>query len=454
MRKIEQRLRFCTLILLAFVFGMVLFLIRYVRQSECWYIQAYNKNLYSSSGELLTGTLTDRNGTVLSSVRDGERLYSYIPAVRMATLHVVGDRQNKIGTGALNVLRDYLVPYHPGRGAAGITEQGNTVSLSIDADACVAAYQALAGRFGCVGVYNYRTGEILCLVSSPTYDPNNIPENLENDDAYRGVYVNRFFASSYTPGSVFKTVTLQAALETLQGVTDESFVCEGSVRIGDNTVNCPKAHGKQSLKEAYANSCNCTFASLAVRIGGETMAAYTGKSGLTSAYRIHSVTTARGSFELVSATENRLGWSGVGLYHDLVNPCSLMLYFGAIANGGKAALPTYLHAVIDENGDAVSVPGVTFTGQLVNPDTAVTLKAYLRNNAAGYDPSRFPNVSFGAKSGTVEQQTGNSNSWFAGFTDSDEYPYAFVVFVEHGGTGSKAAGDIAAAVLNTLIPAK
>ena len=453
MRKIEQRVRFCKLILLAFVFGILAFLVRFAKHSEEWYKQPYNKNLYAQSGELLTGTITDRYGTVLSGVTDGHRYYSALPSVRLSTLHTIGDRNNKIGTGALTNLREYLVSYDTKKGAAAITDQGNTVSLSLAADACATAYTALDGRSGCVGVYNYKTGEILCLVSTPAFDPDNIPENIEESEAYQGVYVNRFFHSTYAPGSVFKTVTLQAALEQIPGLVTRTFVCEGSVRVGDNTVNCPQKHGSLTLAEAYACSCNCTFAQLAVEIGGDKMREYVQKTGLTSSYKIHGIATAKGSFELASATVNRLGWGGVGLYHDLVNPCALMIYYGAIAGGGKAAVPTYLHEVRDAKDRLLAIPDPVFTEELVNPSTASTLAYYLKNNLiTSYDRTRFPNVPIGAKSGTVEQNTGKSNSWFAGFVDSEEYPYAFVVFVEHGGSGSRVAGEIAASVLKALIP--
>lgn len=460
MRKIEHRVRFCTLILLAFIAGIIGFLVRYHNQSERWYEQSFNKHLYSDSGELLTGTLTDRNGVVLSVVENGSRKYAISQTVRMATLHTVGDSAGKIGTGALSNLRDYLVSYRRRSGANLVDPKGNTVMLSIDANACVAALNAMNGAVGCVGVYNYKTGEILCLVSTPTYDPLDVPADIETNDLYRGAYVNRFFYSTFTPGSVFKTVTLQAVLENIEGAADEFipdaprrlYTCEGSVKVGDNVITCPKRHGTQTLMEAYANSCNCVFASLAAELGGETMSNYVTKAGLTASYKIHGFQTAKGSFELASASEYQLGWSGVGLHHDLVNPCSLMIYIGAIANGGKAAVPTYISRVLDENGKELSVPKTVYTDELINPATALTVQGLMENNVIEvYGSDRFP-ARIGAKSGTVEQKTGKSNCWFAGFVLSDQYPYAFVVYLEHAGSGAGAAGDVAAAVLNALIP--
>ena len=453
MRKIEHRALFCRLILLAFVFGIILFLIRYVRDSEKWYEQSYNKHLYSDSGELKTGTITDRNGVVLSSVKDGVRSYSPNLTTRMATLHTVGDSAGKIRTGALTNLREYLVAYKRGSGANAITDEGNTVTLTIDASACSAAYQAMGGLFGCACVYNYKTGEILCLVSSPSYDPDNIPEDIEWSDAYTGAYINRFFSSTFAPGSVFKTLTLQAALSELPDAATRLYECTGSAKVGDNTVTCPKAHGKQTLQEAYANSCNCTFAALAAEISGDKMASYVEKTGLTSSYSFFTFVNAKGSFERASASTYQLGWAGVGLHHDLVNPCSLLVYIGAIANGGKAAVPTYLKGVTASDGAQLKTPETEYSGVLIDADVAATIRSYMEYNVPNvYGTDRFPNVLMGAKSGTIEQKTGKSNGWFAGYLNSEEYPYAFVVFLEHGGSGSRAPADVAAAALQALIP--
>lgn len=84
-----------------------------------------------------------------------------------------------------------------------------TPALTLSAAAQTAAYQALGNYHGTVGVYNYKTGEILCAVTSPSYDPDNMPDvEADTSGAYDGVYVNRFFQAAYTPGSIFKIVTL------------------------------------------------------------------------------------------------------------------------------------------------------------------------------------------------------------------------------------------------------
>ena len=78
--------------------------------------------------------------------------------------------------------------------------------LTLDASLNETAYAALNGHKGVVAVYDYTTGDIKCLVSSPSYDPNNPPSDVNENSAYEGVYLNRFFSSTYPPGSVLRSL--------------------------------------------------------------------------------------------------------------------------------------------------------------------------------------------------------------------------------------------------------
>ena len=161
------------------------------------------------------GQVLDRDGDLLSWVdASGRRVYYANTIVRKATLHTVGDTQGKIGSGALVAFADKLSGYNLITGAYTPLGEGNDPYLTIDAHLNYVAYQALNGRKGAVGVYNYKTGEMLCLLSSPAFDPADPPEIQEGDPQYDGVYANRFLSGSFVPGSVFKTVTLSAAIES------------------------------------------------------------------------------------------------------------------------------------------------------------------------------------------------------------------------------------------------
>ena len=451
MKKIENRAVVCLLLALALAAGMVFFLFRYLTQGGDWASSAFNRHLYNTQGQLTAGTVLDRDGDVLSSAQDGKRTYYDSETVRKATLHAVGDLQGNVGAGALNAFAGRLTGWNLFNGAFG-ADRGGELTLTIDARYNYEAYQALNGSAGTVAVYNYKTGEILCMVSAPSYDPLHVPEDIETNDRYKGAYVNRFLSSAFTPGSVYKTVTLTAALETIPGIESRTWNCAGSVQIGEETIVCSGVHGEQDIAAAFANSCNAAFASIAVELGADTLRKYTEKAGLTASYDIDGLASARGSFDW-ALDDGRLGWAGVGQDKDLVNPCALMVYMGAIAGGGKAAEP-YLILKTRNGLGLPSLPHWTRrTGALIDPATAEKLADLMAGNVEKtYGKSRFPNMDLCAKSGTAEVGEGEApHAWFAGFLRNEDAPLAFVVLVEHGGGGSAVAGGVAGRVLDVIV---
>ena len=452
MKKIERRAFVCLALALLLAAGLGVFLVKYFADGGSWASSAFNRHLYNSSGELASGTVLDRDGDVLSEVVDGRRTYYDSATVRKATLHAVGDLQGNIGTGALNAFADKLTGYSLLNGAFG-AQQGSDLYLTIDARYNYTAYEALGGKSGTVAVYNYETGEILCMVSAPSYDPLNVPADIETNDRYRGAYLNRFLSSTFTPGSVFKTVTLAAAIGELPDLFDRTWECSGSVEIGGETVVCSGTHGVQHIGDAFANSCNVAFAQIAVELGGGTLQRYAEQAGLTDRYSVNGLPTARGSFQWTGISDGELGWAGVGQGQDLVNPCALMVYMGAIASGGKAAEPYLIEKTVSPLGLPSLPHFTTRTGRLVSADTAETLADLMADNVEKtYGTGRFPNMDLCAKSGTAEVGDGQTpHAWFAGFLRDEEHPYAFVVLVENGGGGSSVAGTVAGKVLDVMV---
>ena len=349
MKKIERRALVCCILAMLLAAGLCVFLGKYLLNGGSWVSSAFNRHLYNSSGVLACGTVLDRDGDVLSTVENGERTYYDNADVRRATLHAVGDLQGNIGTGALNAFADKLTGYNLLNGAFG-AQQGNDLYLTIDARYNYEAYQALGGHAGTVAVYNYKTGEIMCMVSAPSYDPLNVPADIETNDRYKGAYINRFLSSTFTPGSVFKTVTLTAALEQIPDLESRTWTCNGSVEIDGETIVCSGTHGEQNIGDAFANSCNVAFALIAQELGGDVLEEYTQKAGLMDSYSINGLPTAKGTFRFQDISDGELGWSGVGQGQDQVNPASLMVYMGAIANGGKAAQPYLIEKTVSSLG--------------------------------------------------------------------------------------------------------
>ncbi|MCD7749233.1 MAG: penicillin-binding protein, partial [Oscillospiraceae bacterium] len=167
MKKVPNRAAAVLILMALILVGMGVYIFRLVRDGGDWASFYANDSVYTN-GSLNSGSVTDRNDVVLAAASEGGISYADSSAVRTACLHVVGDVDGNIGTGALNAFRSELVSYSL---LTGTTTGGGTVKISIDADLNVTAYNALNGRKGAVLVYNYETGQILCMVSSPSYDP-------------------------------------------------------------------------------------------------------------------------------------------------------------------------------------------------------------------------------------------------------------------------------------------
>lgn len=434
MKRVKSRATSALIIAALLLIGMVVYIIDFADNSSAWVMYSANQNIYEG-GVLSIGTLTDRNGTVLAHSEDGTYYYADDGNTRIACLHAVGDFGGNIGTGAVTAFADKLAGYSI---VSGVSDKGKTIALTIDAELNKAAYSALAGRRGAVLVMDYTTGEILCMASSPSYDPN-LGFDSE-DSAYEGVYLNRCLSSAYTPGSVFKLVTMAAAIENIDDLSQRSFYCAGSVDINGVAVKCTGTHGYQTIEQALANSCNCAFAEISLELGADTLSKYAEDLGFCSQLEINGIVTKAGSFEKGAAGSADLAWSGIGQYTDLVCPYAMLRYVAGIANGGTVAEPTL---ILGEKGGSV---------KLLSSGTASRIAEMMSYNVTySYGTWNFPGLSLCAKSGTAEVGDGTSHAWFTGFLDDEEHPYAFCVVIENGGGGLSNAGTVANTVLQAAV---
>lgn len=446
MKRVSNRSVALLLFAVIVLAGLCIYVFKVSVNGKAWVSFPSNQTVYAN-GVLQLGTLVDRNGIVLSQMFDGTRTFAEDASLRKATLHAVGDLQGNIGTSALSAFASKLIGYNPLTGAYSRTGQGKTVTLTIDADLNLAAYKALNGKKGTVGVMNYETGELLCMVSSPTFDPADVPDLQTDESKYEGVFINRFLSSTYTPGSVFKLVTLAAAIENIDDLYDRVFECTGGIQVGEDYVKCTEKHGALSIEDALAVSCNSAFAELALELGAETLSRYADKLGLTRSITIDGITTAAGSFEKAESGTANLGWSGIGQYNDTISPSSMLRYVGAIANGGTAVNMS----LIRDAGLARIIPAAS--ERVLSKETAeniATIMSYAVYKTYGQD--NYPGLELHAKSGTAEIGGDlTPHAWFVGYITNKDFPLAFVVVVENGGSGSQAAGPIANKVLQAAI---
>ena len=454
MKKLAKRTIATMMVVVLFLSGFCIYLINYFMHGDDWAAFQVNGHVYND-GILATGTIVDINGTELAYIENGTRTYNQNYTTRVSTLHVVGDAQGNIGTGLISSYDTQLMGYNVFSGVYSISNKGNTIMATIDADVCNTAYNALWGRNGAIVVYNYKTGEIVCMVSAPGFDPLDPPEleEDESDTRYDGAYINRAVSSTFTPGSIFKAVTLHAAIETFPQLWEMEFHCDGLIEIDGDIITCTEHHGTINVEDGFARSCNIVFAELALMLGGGTLEKYSKKVGLLESFNMDSIPVTAGSFEVAANDTADLAWSGIGQYNDLVNPLAAARYMGAIANGGSTVNPRIIKNIKSSAGIPAGIYGTGVSHRLLSAATAETMKEMMRYNVTSYYGSgTFPGLEICAKSGTAEVgEEKTPHAWLVGFLDDAENPYAFAVFVENGGWGITVAGAVANTVLQHIV---
>lgn len=447
MNRVRKRAWIMMVFVLGLVGGMCFFLFEYWTKADQWVVFQGSPHVYQSSS-LGSAVITDRDGTLLLDTTDG-REYASDPILRQATIHWLGDRAGNIRANAIGAYTAEIVGYDRIDGVYTYADTPGQATLTLSARVQTVALRAMAGRKGVVAVYNYKTGEILCAVSTPTYDPDNVPSiSTDASGIYEGVYMNRFTQTTYPPGSIFKIVTTAAALDCVEGILDMRFTCDGVQEFGVDRVTCQQPHGTLDLKTALAKSCNCCFAQIALLIGNEKMAEYVEKFQIMNGVSFDGITTVDGNFDLSDAAPVELAWACIGQYTDMINPCSYLTFMGAIANGGTAVTP-HLVEEIRVGREVTYRAEASGTGRIMSRELADTLTDYMRNNVETiYGASHFPGLTVCAKSGTTELGGGKTpNAMFAGFVADEEYPLAFIVIVENGGYGANACVPILSDVL-------
>ncbi len=452
MHKATRRGNILYFLIFAFLAGVGILIYSFIANGQVWATNRANKHIYNSGEIAAAGAVYDRNGEILAQTVDGVRKFNSSVTVRKATLHVVGDSAGIISTGIQSAYKSVLTGYSLTDGVYKLKEYGtgSDMKLTIDAQACKAAYKALGSYKGTIGVYNYKTGEILCMVSTPTYDPENVPDDIDDEEKYEGVYLNRFISGVYTPGSTFKVITSACAIENIPDIYTRTFECDGKFKTNYGEIICSKTHGEVDFEEALNKSCNSAFAQIAIELGKEKLTETAVSLGFNSSFKLGQINAAKSTFDITDANDCDLGWAGIGQYTTLVNPYHMMIIMGAVANGGEGVTPYLVKNIISPSGTEKSGASddISIT---MNSTTAEKLKKLLRSNVVNkYGDSSFYGLEMCGKTGTAEVDDGKPHSWFVGFSKRSDMPYAVVTVVENAGAGSGTAMTAANKVLQQL----
>ena len=446
MNRILKRSICLFIVLFAFVAGIILYYTSLAVSGGEWATYPANKHIYSNGILIKAGKITDANGVVLSETKNNTRVYNKSLDIRKATVHAVGDLNGFVSTGMHSSYLKELCGYDPLNGVYNFSGEGNNIELTLDSNVCVTAYKALGSRAGTVGVYNYKTGEIVCMASSPTFDP----ASGENPSG-KGVYVNRLLSGIYAPGSIFKLVTALSALENLPDAKSMKFNCSKGVTIAGEWLSCLGRHGDIGLDNALVHSCNAFFAQTALKLDRKTLTATAEKVGFNKTLSMDGIKCAESKYVVSQSNDIDFGWSGIGQHNDLVNPFQYLTFMGGIANNGESVKPYIVKKITSSSGGTIKKASVSET-RLMSEENSAALTKMMRNNVKkNYGDWRFSGLEVCGKTGTAEVgDKSTPHSWFVGFCDNPDTPYAFTVIVENAGAGNGAATQIAATVLKKL----
>lgn len=451
MKRLLRRTVAAYLLLIAFLAGLGFFLVSYARDGADWALNSANRHIYSSGKLVTTGQVTDRTGEILAQSVDGERKYSENKATRRALLHLIGDSEGFITNSVQKIYGAKLAGYSMISGVHNLRDYNMTgsVQLTVSASVCRTALEQLGSRKGAVCVYNYKTGEVLCMVSAPTFDPENKPDIDLEEDKYDGIYVNRVLNGVYAPGSTFKLVVAAAALESIPDIQTREFTCEEKWEIDGGEIICNHNHGILTFDQALAQSCNIAFAQLAIELGPELVTAQAEKMGFNQNFKADGFSYSGGMFHVESATQSELGWAGIGQYNDMANPFTMMTIAGGIANGGEAVSPRLIKNSKSPLGLPTSVQLWNNSRSIMNADTAAILSDMMKDAAVhSFGSSFLSDYGLRCKTGTAEVESGDApHSWLVGFLSDETAPLAFAIVVENGGSAASTTRSIANKVL-------
>jgi len=392
--------------------------------------------------------------------------------------------RGKAGAKKVEVdVKGRVVREDPGGDVASIP--GQALQLTLDADIQNRALEVFGTDSGAAVMMDCRTGDILCMLSAPSFDANRFVKGLTGPE-YRALadydhkpLFNKTITATYPPGSTFKTMVALTALG--MGIpTSQTHTCGGVWNWGGRPWKCDKAHGTLDMKAAIAASCDIYFYQLALQIGGpDPIAAMARTFGLGQIYDIGVPGQKPGLIPTVEwvkrARPRDPVWHpgetpsvGIGQGAVNVNALQLCIMCSRIANGQRALLPRLAHSiggvVLPTNAGAppLGVPPehmaflhdamaqVTLTGTAAGPNSDLQLGPIRMAGKTGTAQSHGYGGGRGSKGATGAWDQ-RDHAWFIAFAPADDPRYAMSVLTEHGGWGAGASAPKAREIMRVAL---
>lgn len=355
---------------------------------------------------------------------------------------------------------------------SGQQPQGGNVILTLDAEAQRAAYDGLAGQEGAVAAIDPRTGAILALASSPSFDPNLLASHdpTEVSNSYERLrkdpgdpLLNRAIQQVYPPGSLFKVVVSAAALSSGEYTPETEIPGPAVLDLPDTSATISNfddsicLDGKVTLTEALAVSCNTAFARIGLELGDDALREQAEAFGFNEALEIPLEVVPSIYPDDLNAPQT--AQSAIGQYDVRATALQMAMVGAGVSNDGVVMKP---YLVAEEQAPDLSALSITEPEPLsraVSSEVAGELRdmmvTVVTSGTGG--SAAIPGISVGGKTGTAQDGNRPPHVWFMAFAPAEDPQVAVAVIVENGGrlgedaTGGAVAGPIAREVMEAVL---
>jgi penicillin-binding protein 2 len=362
---------------------------------------------------------------------------------------------------------------------------GKDVVLTLDADIQNRALEVFGEESGAAVVMDCRNGDVLCMMSAPSFDPNSFVKGVPGKEyaaltAYdHKPLFNKALTATYPPGSTFKTMVALAALENGYD-PNIVHVCNKAWPWGGRVWHCDQVHGAQNLHGAIATSCDIYFYQCALGIGPDKIAAVARKFGLGEIFDLGIPGQKPGLVPDTAYKRRRFKkdpvWHpgetpsmGIGQGYLNLNPLQLCVQAARLANGAKAIQPRLIHSIggvlQPRNENAPDLPFQKDHLEFVRSAMAAVTSG--KGTAARVSNLGLGPILMAGKTGTAQAHNytggghgahgaegawaGRDHAWFIAFAPYDNPRYAMSVLVEHGGFGAAAAAPKAREIMRVAL---
>lgn len=397
----------------------------------------------SQNNNVIRGSILDRNLNVLVETKDN-RVYNYDNVFA----HTIGFINNG-GYGIeskynfdMQTLNNELIQRFNKEFNKDYKLQANSLVLTLDKDLQNFCYEKLKDKNGAIVVMDSTTGKILAMVSSPSFNPNNISNDWNNliNDTKNNPLVNRATQGLYPPASVFKILTSATFIENYEDFENYTYTCKGYETFGDIKIECfdKKAHGNLNLEKALAVSCNSFFANLSNLITPEQLAETANKALFNNSLNF-TLEYNKSSFTLDNTSPiDEIIQTYIGQGKTLVTPLHIALIGSSIANNGIMMTPYIVESKLDYKGNVIDKNLPKKLTNAFSIETAQTIKNMLEKvvTEGTGKKAKLDNISISAKTGTAQVDGQKDHTWFLGMAPTENPNIVVSIIFENSGENS------------------